>query len=519
LITRAAERLAAGDDAGALTDLLEAWRLAKAPALADAIDRVSARITRPAITGGTKILREKAWHTVAKAGDPADVPRLVDAPWPGRWEDAMPRLRRLVAWPDDPRVAMALAREVDATRYVSRSASRFYEPLFRRLETLADARTLPLLEAQLERRKPPGYAMAPREQKLVALLRALPSLHAEVAEIDRALRAPGRSGGDPLAPVYDDPENLEVRRVVGDGLVERGDPRGDLIALQLAPAPDERKIARLISRHRAALAGPLDAVFEDEGRRYEGGFLAAGIVPRLRRPEELEKTLDLPEWRAVREIELSRPDEALPRLLTRKDLHLRGVHNVFRRWMVDLLAGPPRSYESISFHAHTPEPSFADCRALPALRRLGLTANPDDELTWLTKGALWRRLEACTLAQGIEVLPRWLGRLDREAQPTLRAFRIIAHGARILAPIAWLCDLARDPSGRFADARIEWRPVGIAMSSFDIEILASALETIAPGRLSSLAIAFSGRERITNVDRDRLRGATARLRCAVTLPW
>src|SRR5262249_51654170 len=64
-----------------------------------------------------------------------------------------------------------------------------------------------------------------------------------------------------------------VRRVYADWLLDRGDSRGELIHLQLAPARDEHRTRALIELHRAALLGPFAAIAQTfEIRR---GFLAA----------------------------------------------------------------------------------------------------------------------------------------------------------------------------------------------------------------------------------------------------
>jgi hypothetical protein len=70
--------------------------------------------------------------------------------------------------------------------------------------------------------------------------------------------------------------------VWADWLAEKDDPRGELIALQRARAegrstPEgERREKALLAKHGKAWAGPLDALFEAEGRVFEDGFLAGG---------------------------------------------------------------------------------------------------------------------------------------------------------------------------------------------------------------------------------------------------
>jgi uncharacterized protein (TIGR02996 family) len=91
------------------------------------------------------------------------------------------------------------------------------------------------------------------------------------------------SSDELLARVVADPADLEARRVYADALLERGDPRGELIQLQLARPSlcgdeawdvDER-IHDLLRRHQAGWRRPLDAY----GSTRFG--LSGGFVERL----------------------------------------------------------------------------------------------------------------------------------------------------------------------------------------------------------------------------------------------
>jgi uncharacterized protein (TIGR02996 family) len=57
-----------------------------------------------------------------------------------------------------------------------------------------------------------------------------------------------------FAAVYADPAADEARQVLADRLVELGDPRGEVIALQMK-RPDDARAKRLIAKHRAAWLG------------------------------------------------------------------------------------------------------------------------------------------------------------------------------------------------------------------------------------------------------------------------
>lgn len=80
---------------------------------------------------------------------------------------------------------------------------------------------------------------------------------------------------DLVAQLAAAPGDLELRRVYADLLGDRGDPRGELITLQLLPSPDKtqrERIARLAAEHRATWLGPLAHLAE--AHEYQGGFLS-----------------------------------------------------------------------------------------------------------------------------------------------------------------------------------------------------------------------------------------------------
>jgi uncharacterized protein (TIGR02996 family) len=89
-------------------------------------------------------------------------------------------------------------------------------------------------------------------------------------------QAPALDGEGLLRQVLEAPDDDRPRRVYADWLLERGDPRGDFIALQLAsaerpegPSEFEPRAAALLAEHRAAWLGPLAM----GAARFERGFL------------------------------------------------------------------------------------------------------------------------------------------------------------------------------------------------------------------------------------------------------
>ena len=60
-----------------LASLLEAWRETPDPRLAELIDVVSARITRPPLPGKSQSAQHEAFMALVPAKDPADLPRML----------------------------------------------------------------------------------------------------------------------------------------------------------------------------------------------------------------------------------------------------------------------------------------------------------------------------------------------------------------------------------------------------------------------------------------------------------
>ena len=81
---------------------------------------------------------------------------------------------------------------------------------------------------------------------------------------------------DFLKQLAERPDDRALRLVFADFLIERGDVRGEVIALcergQLS-LTERRRVARLTAQHRAQWLGPLAALCDVPRTRFEGGFL------------------------------------------------------------------------------------------------------------------------------------------------------------------------------------------------------------------------------------------------------
>lgn len=279
------DALVAADLGAALGYALAEWRASRDPALADLIDRITAGCTLPVSTG-TSPADDQAWwvrHGLVADPDPLTVAGLLavldrradhlDASiesirkrwrtatrgpladhlgrsnvWPTNFQE---RCAILLAWPDDPRVASKL---VDVARSTlaphAHGFPALYELLADRVVEIGDVRVHDKLTAMAG--EPRGQNERTRKLQIAFATRAIAGLAATARRPQRAsserlaacvalVPAPPASPPPP-APrpelealwheVAAHPDDVGVRAVLGDALVEAGDLRGDLIVLQ-----------------------------------------------------------------------------------------------------------------------------------------------------------------------------------------------------------------------------------------------------------------------------------------------
>jgi uncharacterized protein (TIGR02996 family) len=140
----------AGDGEAALLAALACWREARAPRLAGLIDAISARVSGEAVAG------EAAWNQLAATRDPRALGRLLPAvvDLPTRYLPTAAEL--LKAFPDDPRIAHAVATWALDPPTTSSSTYPFWT---RALDTVArtgDTRAIALLRKRLKMTPPKG---------------------------------------------------------------------------------------------------------------------------------------------------------------------------------------------------------------------------------------------------------------------------------------------------------------------------------------------------------------------------
>ncbi len=172
-----------------------------------------------------------------------------------------------------------------------------------------------------------------------------------------------------LEAVYANPDDDAPRAVLADLLQERGDPRGELIAIDLLPAPTEDQLVRrrrLLAEHGKRWFPPaLDKVVKRDAE-YQRGFLARGSLMRSdSTPIELA---------TFRELVITHGTPDLAHAAFRGAVAWRGFNIRDRDHHELLRTGPP----------------------LPQLRRLGIRATFEDtpqQLCELLRPEAWPGLQ------------------------------------------------------------------------------------------------------------------------------
>jgi uncharacterized protein (TIGR02996 family) len=288
-----------------LSALLAAWSCARAPelaALVEAASSIAAR-GRPPITGGSQRALHTAWLHVEAARDPSDIERLLAALAHGNLNQVQQRIELLGARPPDPRVAVRLEELLaspPSVAFVKTASNGLWNATFAELARIADPRTRSIAERlpwlAYERAPSPfdaGPKRARTERAVARLAQAIaghPSLARETLarcdELATAIAqargaAPDDRGAELLARILADPHDLALRTVYADWLTTIGDPRGELIALQLARPAGAAISTRervLLRTHQSVWLGGLGTCVRHV--TFERGFAATVYVPR-----------------------------------------------------------------------------------------------------------------------------------------------------------------------------------------------------------------------------------------------
>ena len=314
----------AGDWPQALDLALAGWRDTRAPSLAHLIDALAARCRSPRLPTGSAL--HPWWIARAAAYDPIAAGPLLDQldaelhgdgiAWPEiraryrcgsnpvlyavivgsdgsmselRSLGLVDRLAQMVNWPDDPRVARRLTSVFDLPLPWNTGALRgLYAAITDWLIRIGDPAVRPRLEICAAEPRGPGSKIRAIQQReahraLAQIPPAMPqpfdaAVRAWAARLDEPHLGARQRRDATEAALWDHiasaPDDLAPRIVLADLLLERGDPRGELIALQCSGAATARTRS-LIDEHWHAWLGELALVLTRHGTEFERGMLTA----------------------------------------------------------------------------------------------------------------------------------------------------------------------------------------------------------------------------------------------------
>lgn len=355
-----------------IDELLALWQETRSEEVAALLEQVAAG--RAPITGHSQRALHESWMEIAAANDPLDLERLLAALANGNSTQVIQRLRHLANRKPDPRVAAAIEGVLanpPSAAYVKSNAIAMWDAMFELLAVVADPRTRTIHErlAWLAHDRAPSpfdvgtlrSRTTTRVAKVAQSIAPAPALTEEQRARISALRVPKRSdrGGDLLEYIYEHPHDLDARSVYADWLTSHGDPRGELIALQLArPLPTtrpwqwyDRKIPareeRLLRTHEKSWVGRLGSVLEHI--RFERGFPAWGFLAGD------VASLAIPEASTLFHLAVRGNDFATGRRLTERPFHgLTSVSSLGWKTLAGVL-DQPSAIRAVEIAAELPE--------------------------------------------------------------------------------------------------------------------------------------------------------------------
>jgi len=331
-IESALSELKGGEPARALDTLLDAWRRTRTPAIADAIDELGKMLSErePPIAAVGSTSARKAWNHAVAEGRSVMIEHLLEVLPDGN--DRVLRLEALAKLPPDPRFTAYATTWMRTPPIHGPRRRGFYGGVIKQLARNKDVRHLPELAKitpATERSSTISRIGLQNWKPLVELTSMLesmepPALSAEeraaLDEIRQIVRkgsgattsvGAGASNSDPrtfYAKVWENPDDDEARAVLGDLLQQQGDPRGELIALQLARhGTDKPRSARereLEETWGRKWLGAIEPVVMKTGVVFERGFVSrcrfegGAMGPK-------KAALSAPEWSTVTHVDCS----------------------------------------------------------------------------------------------------------------------------------------------------------------------------------------------------------------------
>jgi len=526
-LVEAEKALDAGEDVAALGALIEAWRATRSPRVAELVEVLSTTIDGRSPRDPLPTGRSKKAHAavldVAARRDPLDVPRLLGALTTATSTLGAARLEQL---PEDPRVTTGLLRLIEHPPFSSQTAKPFWRKLLAMLREHGDTRAIGALEelskdyvmripssvgewlgnqvAKTAKAMGKAHDGAPRVPEIDVLERLEARFKAQLGARRRTEKKEEQghaSEAELLDAIYEAPDDDGLRQVYRDWLLERDDPRGELIALQYAKLDGElsgaqrEREAELIRKLRGRLLGPLAAAVIIE--RYDRGFVSD--VALWGTKSAVPKTVGKPEWATVRTLHCNNwpsgryePDRRVAKAIDDIVLHdimrsLRSLSGLFPKTLADYVNVKPLPLESVWVRGV----QGADAAALlgetldelPTLRHLGVElhhyessgeALPEPILDCPSL----KRLESLAVVAG-SALGAWLERVDGLGLGTFSYRPASNINLRLV--------FTRGEDARLSDLKVQFYLYAAGYWPYPTEILLELLTGLPEGALTRFA--------------------------------
>jgi uncharacterized protein (TIGR02996 family) len=377
MLDRARISIERGELSIALPILIAQWREVRAPELGELIDRIDDRVNATPFEGSTS-----NWLAAAVDADELVRGRLLRAIPKHTLDDTATMLEAATVW-DDPRLTKILRGLLVELPWTGRRSRDGWRRIFRAIYQHDDPR-LPEFACAL----PPTWTVGADMQRFLTdeLANAIhPMTVVELPEAEALLAllgerdkpGPIETEEDLLARIYERPEDDAPRAVYADWLLERDNPRGEFISLQLRAAKDEaaaKREAALLKKHHKAWLGPLDPVVRDV--KFRRGFPAVATV-KFRHQRDVEQHGHHAAWATIEELSWTYSqarDDRLEwsRAMTPEMHGLRVVHDPSLTHLLG--AAQPWSIERLYFRnvAATQFQALLDHPRLPALQILSV---------------------------------------------------------------------------------------------------------------------------------------------------
>lgn len=381
-LTQVETAVGQGDETAALRHALVAWQHCRHERITALIERLSSKVSRSRARPGGKGVADKqtSWLALAAANDPADLEVLLGTLTDVRKGELLEARLATLKGRIDPRIAKAMHAVLEDPPISSSAGVNTLLAALELVVAIADPRSGEAWSRLV--RIVGNYGGGPATEGLrkkmpsgsTRLHAALDEILTELSEEDtarldaiEALLTPARaqSVGPLFAAVYANPEDDRPRMVLADLLQELGDPRGELIALQLARSGKRSKREKeLLDAHAHDWLGPIAVLVHRTDLDYERGFVARCSM-RGDSPRDVGALVGRPEWRTMTDVDIRSWDrhpgpllEGMPSLRV-----LRGVadpsklpaHDRIERVQTGVVSSPDE---------------LAPLAALPALRSL-----------------------------------------------------------------------------------------------------------------------------------------------------